>query len=123
MPESIRRALPSLVAAACAIGLLGWEISRHGWAFFFQITLNGITLGAVYALIALGYTMVYGILLFINFAHSDIFMMGAWISYLVSKAAGWTQRNVVAPAWSIFVVLLAAMAVCGTVGFAIERLA
>ena len=54
-----------------------------------QTLFDGVAVGSLYALIALGYTMVYGILQFINFAHSDIFMTGAWIAYVVSAAAGW----------------------------------
>src|SRR5262245_44758599 len=65
--------------------------------------------------------MVYGILTFINFAHSDVFMAGAWCSYLVARAAGWTTH--LPPSWSIVVVLLSVMAICGTLGFTIERLA
>ena len=48
---------------------------------FLQQLLNGLSLGAIYALIALGYTMVYGVLRFINFAHSDVFMVGAYLGY------------------------------------------
>ena len=48
---------------------------------FFQQLVNGITLGSIYALFALGYTMVYGILLMINFAHSEIFMVGAYLGF------------------------------------------
>ena len=55
---------------------------------FLQHLVNGVSVGTIYALIALGYTMVYGILKFINFAHSDIFVLGAWISYVVAAAAG-----------------------------------
>ena len=87
-----------------------------------QTLADGVSVGSLYALIALGYTMVYGILQFINFAHSDVFMMGAWFSYLLAKAAGWTGV-VVAPWWAMLVVLLGAMAICGTLGFLIERLA
>jgi branched-chain amino acid transport system permease protein len=89
---------------------------------FLQTLLDSVAVGGLYALIALGYTMVYGILQFINFAHSDIFMMGAWFSYLVARAAGWAAGGD-APAWSVLVVLLSAMAICGTIGFVIERLA
>src|SRR6185312_12276097 len=46
----------------------------QGWTFFFQLTVNGIILGSVYALIALGYSMVYGILKLLNFAHGDVYM-------------------------------------------------
>jgi branched-chain amino acid transport system permease protein len=51
------------------------------WAMFVQHTLNGLTLGSLYALIAIGYTMVYGILRLINFAHSEIFMLGAYFVF------------------------------------------
>jgi branched-chain amino acid transport system permease protein len=90
---------------------------------FLQTLLDGVTVGSLYALIALGYTMVYGILQFINFAHSDIFMLGAWFSYLLARVAGWASPDVQAPIWSYVVVLLGAMAICGTIGFTIERLA
>ena len=53
---------------------------------FLQQLINGLSVGATYALIALGYTMVYGILKFINFAHSDIFALGVWMSITI---AGW----------------------------------
>ena len=62
---------------------------------FFQQLVNGITLGSIYALFALGYTMVYGILLMINFAHSEIFMVGAYLGFwalalLPVWVQGWT---------------------------------
>ncbi len=57
---------------------------------FFQTLLDALAVGSLYALIALGYTMVYGILKFINFAHSDVFVLGAWTSYAVATAAGYT---------------------------------
>lgn len=78
-------------------------------------------MGALFALIALGYTMVYGILQFINFAHSDVFMLGAWFSYTVAKKAGWTKEA--PPVWSAPLVLLGTMGICGAIGYAIERLA
>jgi branched-chain amino acid transport system permease protein len=86
-----------------------------------QTFVDAIAVGSLYALIALGYTMVYGILQFINFAHSDIFMLGAWFAYLVARTAGWAAS--MPPSWSIVVVLLATMAICGTLGFLIERFA
>ena len=71
---------------------------------FLQQLLNGLSLGAIYALIALGYTMVYGVLRFINFAHSDVFMVGAFIGYYVGQHV---PENTV---WGGLVVLVAAMA-------------
>jgi branched-chain amino acid transport system permease protein len=87
---------------------------------FLQTLLDATTVGSLYALIALGYTMVYGILKFINFAHSDVFMIGAWISYTAAAAllATGLPPTIAGP-----FVLLAAMAFCGILGFTIERLA
>jgi branched-chain amino acid transport system permease protein len=83
---------------------------------FLQQLLNGLSLGAIYALIALGYTMVYGVLRFINFAHSDVFMVGAFIGYFVGEHL---------PHGTIgggLLVLVAAMAGCSILGMLIERL-
>lgn len=84
---------------------------------FLQQLLNGISLGAIYALIALGYTMVYGVLRFINFAHSDVFMVGAFAGYYLGQHV---------PAGTIaggLVVMLGAMVICAILGMSIERLA
>jgi branched-chain amino acid transport system permease protein len=83
---------------------------------FLQQSINGLSLGAIYALIALGYTMVYGVLRFINFAHSDVFMVGAFIGYFVGQHL---PRGTV---WGGLVVMAAAMAGCAVLGIAIERL-
>ena len=84
-----------------------------------------ITIGSLYALIALGYTMVYGILKLINFAHSDVVVLGAWSSLTVGTVL--LPRLGVDPAsppwWAGVVVLVAAMLVCGVAGFLIERFA
>jgi len=56
---------------------------------FLQTLIDALAVGSLYALIALGYTMVYGILKFINFAHSDVFVLGAWVSLSAAVAAGW----------------------------------
>src|SRR5579872_5164417 len=87
---------------------------------FFQLLLNGTALGSIYALIALGYTMVYGILRLINFAHGDIVMVGAY-------AGLFTALAIHAPAnpslSNFFIVLLAAMIASAGLGFLIERFA
>lgn len=87
---------------------------------FLQQIINGLALGAIYALIALGYTMIYGVLRFINFAHGDVFMVGAYIGFYayprLSAAAG---EGYVAAAG----VLLVAMLGCGLLGVIIEFLA
>ena len=87
---------------------------------FLQQLVNGITSGSVYALIALGYTMVYGILRLINFAHGDVYMLGAFFALFAARAlhAGTDPSPIKAVA-----VLLAAMAACGLVGVIIERAA
>ena len=87
---------------------------------FFQHLINGISLGSIYALIALGYTMVYGILQLINFAHSDVYMVGAFLGYY---AAQWLNVSDSPGYGSFFSVLLIAMAGCSLLGFTIERLA
>jgi branched-chain amino acid transport system permease protein len=84
---------------------------------FLQQLLNGLSLGAIYALIALGYTMVYGVLRFINFAHSDVFMVGSFIGYYMGKLV--PEETI----WGGLVVLAAAMIGCAILGMTIERLA
>jgi branched-chain amino acid transport system permease protein len=83
---------------------------------FTQQLLNGLSLGAIYALIALGYTMVYGVLRFINFAHSDVFMVGAFIGYFVGEHLphGTVLGGMVS--------LMAAMVGCAVLGIVIEKL-
>ena len=87
---------------------------------FLQQLVNGITWGSVYALIALGYTMVYGILRLINFAHGDVFMLGAFFAYYVAHRLNVPLEP---SAWKAVAVLVAAMAGAGIVGFLIERFA
>jgi len=83
---------------------------------FLQQLINGLSLGAIYALIALGYTMVYGVLRFINFAHSDVFMVGAFIGYFAGRQL--PQGTVLGG----LAALAAAMAGCAILGIVIERL-
>lgn len=86
-----------------------------------QTTINFLAVGGLYALIALGYTLVYGILRFINFAHSDIVAWGGWIAFTVATAAGWLGTG--SPAFAMPVVLLVTMVLCAVMGVTIERLA
>ncbi|HEX9047270.1 MAG TPA: branched-chain amino acid ABC transporter permease [Verrucomicrobiae bacterium] len=86
-----------------------------------QQLVNGLALGAIYALIALGYTMVYGVLRFINFAHGDVFMLGAFAGYFLSPVV-----NKLLPPLSYggaAIVLILAMLVCAIIGIVIEYLA
>ncbi|HEU5098246.1 MAG TPA: branched-chain amino acid ABC transporter permease [Roseiflexaceae bacterium] len=85
-----------------------------------QQLVNGLTLGAVYALIALGYSMVYGVLQLLNFAHGDVYMIGAFVGYGVLTALA-PKSGLLLPAWAIIVMmLLAAMLICGLLGVLIE---
>lgn len=87
---------------------------------FIQHLINGIGLGSIYALIALGYTMVYGILQLINFAHAEVYMVGAFAAYYTSKFLGLEAHPGIG---ALLTVLVAAMVVCSVLGFLIERLA
>jgi len=84
----------------------------------FQQLANGIAWGSIYALIALGYTMVYGILRLINFAHGDVYMIGAFVAYFLAMATGAGGAN--ASPLAALLVLLAAMLVCALLGVLIE---
>lgn len=85
-----------------------------------QQIINGLSLGAIYALIALGYTMVYGVLRLINFAHGDVYMLGAFSGYYLAHALGLDGNPSVLGA---IVVTIGAMAICAVVGMLIERFA
>jgi branched-chain amino acid transport system permease protein len=91
--------------------------------FFVQQLVNGLTLGSVYALLALGYSMVYGILKLLNFAHGEVFMIGAFIGYFVLTGLGGAESPVVPVAVLILVMFLAAMLGSGLLGVVIERFA
>ncbi len=87
---------------------------------FFQQIINGLSLGSIYALIALGYTMVYGVLRLINFAHGDVYMLGAFAGYFLANALD-LDANPSVP-WAI-AVTIGAMGICAVIGVVIERLA
>lgn len=87
---------------------------------FVQQLINGLTIGSIYALIALGYTMVYGILRLINFAHGDIYMVGAYAGYLLAIQLGFSENPSI---FGFIVVLLGSMLVAAIIGMAIERFA
>lgn len=88
---------------------------------FIQHIINGLSLGSIYALIALGYTMVFGILQLINFAHGDIYMLGAFVGLFTARFLSSTQDG--SSFLTLLAVMLSAMAVCSLVGFIIERIA
>ena len=93
------------------------------WDKLVQLIVNGVTLGSVYALVALGFSMVYGILKLLNLAHGDVLMVGAFIGWGVIGWLGGAQDPTVAVWILIILMLLAAMAGCGILGVAIERFA
>ena len=91
--------------------------------FFVQQLVNGVTLGSVYALIALGYSMVYGILKLLNFAHGEVYMIGAFIGYFVLTALGGAADPVLPVALVLVLMFLAGMLGAGILGVGIERFA
>src|SRR5437773_4134577 len=102
--------------------ILGYAPLRMTSTEFLQQLINGLSLGAFYALIALGYTMVYGVLRFINFAHGDVFMIGAFCGYYLSPRllphfTGWLT-----PLGPVTVLILT-MVICALLGITIEKLA
>ena len=93
------------------------------WDFFVQQLVNGVTLGSVYALIALGYTMVYGILKLLNFAHGEVYMMGAFAGFGVLTLFGGALGLTISAVALIGLMLPVAMLGSGLLGVAIERFA
>src|SRR6059036_3972471 len=90
---------------------------------FVQNLIYGVQLGSLYALIALGYTMVYGILRLINFAHGDIYMVGAFVGYSLAYFIA-ANLGIAGPSWAgLLIVLVGAMIVAALVGMAVERFA
>lgn len=89
---------------------------------FLQQLINGISQGSAYALIALGYTMVYGVLRLINFAHSDVYMFGAFMGYYLANNS-WMKANLGTSPASAIVIMLGAMILSAGMGLLIERFA
>src|ERR1051325_1715423 len=89
--------------------------------YFLQQLINGISLGAIYGLIAIGYTMVYGIVGMINFAHGDIYMIGAFVSLVALVVLG--ALGITFVPLAILLVLVVAVAFTAFYGWTVERLA
>lgn len=89
--------------------------------YFAQQLVNGVTLGSIYGLIAIGYTMVYGIVGMINFAHGDVFMIGAFLSLIVFLAL--TAIGITFVPLALLLVLFVAMALTALYGWTVERVA
>src|SRR4029079_15528048 len=107
----------SLIRQGCR---LGFPQETFHMDIFIQQIINGLVLGSVYALVALGYTMVYGIINLINFAHGDVLMVGALTSWTVVTAMSGTGL----PGWALMLIsLIAAIVVCSVLNFAIEKVA
>src|SRR5512140_1372294 len=87
---------------------------------FLQQIINGLTLGSVYAIVALGYTMVYGIIQLINFAHGEVVMIGAMVAFSVITALAGSGLP---PLLILLIAVLAAIPVCMAVGYTMERVA
>ena len=91
-----------------------------------QQIINGVSLGSMYALIALGFTLVYGIMELINFSHFNVFMVGSFVAMYVLEAFGITGQSTLLSGWPLVGVLVTALAVtmvgCGLLGVGIERL-
>lgn len=95
-------------------------VSDINWRYFVELTFSGLTKGSIYALISLGYTMVYGIIELINFAHGEIYMLGAFTGLIVAGALGLMGF----PTLAILVIAaLAAVVYCAAYGYTIEKIA
>ena len=124
--------LPGAIGAQCIEASIFFTANRGHFAgkcskqrqrmdYFAQQVINGVVLGSIYGLIAIGYTMVYGIVGMINFAHGDIFMIGgfiALISFLILVSIGLTVVPVI-----LLIVLLVSMAITALYGWTVERIA
>ena len=92
---------------------------------FVQQLINGLSLGAMYSLLALGFTLVYGIMELINFSHFNVFMVGCMIAMLTLQAMGLSGQSVILSGAPLVLTLLAGFAVsmvlCGFIGVGIER--
>ncbi|MDX9830833.1 MAG: branched-chain amino acid ABC transporter permease [Anaerolineae bacterium] len=134
MLQRLKRRVSGMTVVMWVIGLLMlavviWGVTRtlmggrYTGADWLDLSIYGVAQGSIYALIALGYTLVYGILRMINFAHGEVFMSGPFIGYYVASAlanAGMFEQNWVL---GLLIVLLAAMAVSTSVAVLLERVA
>ena len=92
-------------------------------SFFFQELVNGLTTGALYALVALGFSMVYGVLKLLNFAHGDLYMVGAYIGFFVIQWFGGPSHLTIAVPLLLVIMFVLAAGLVGGLGVAIERFA
>ena len=92
-------------------------------SFFLQEVVNGLTTGALYSLVALGFSMVYGVLKLLNFAHGDLYMVGAYIGFFVIQWFGGAQHLTIAVPLLLVIMFVLAAGLVGGLGVAIERFA
>ncbi|HMK68092.1 MAG TPA: hypothetical protein VK433_06060, partial [Stellaceae bacterium] len=121
----LRRYSLAIVVAIAAILLVGFGLLPDDfWQILPQQVINGVSLGAMYALLALGFTMVYGIIELINFAHFNVFMLGSFIALWVFQAFGMESQNVILYGLpligALVLALLVTMVLTGALGMAIE---
>ncbi|MEP7104235.1 MAG: branched-chain amino acid ABC transporter permease [Chloroflexota bacterium] len=124
---TVVRVLAWVVLAALLViaALMGQKIINNGLAYFLQTLVYGVAGGSLYALIALGYTMVYGIVELINFAHADVVTFGGFIGLTLMPVFGLTESGSHGPLVLVFLVAILAisMGVCGLLNITIERVA
>jgi branched-chain amino acid transport system permease protein len=107
-----------------ALQLLGFFQSYQlSWSYFLDQLVAGVTLGSLYGLMAIGYSMVYGVLKLLNFAHGEVFMIGSYIGYFVLVALGGALAPDVPVALLILLMMAAAMVGSGLLGVGVERFA
>ena len=104
--------LPLLLAAADSAG---------GWNNFWQFTIDGLAAGSLFALIALGYTMVYGIVELINFAHGDVFMLGSCLALAIVTHSGLADAGAVGTLALVGLMLLVVPVFCASLNLAVDR--
>ena len=127
IPERFRPGVMPVVGGLLVLALLAWlgvNLVKTPYDFL-EIALIGITVGAIYALVALGYTLVYGILELINFAHGDVFMLGAMMAATLTVSTFSLHDNEAASKWIpvVLLALLIGMVFCGVLNATIERIA
>jgi len=127
-----QRQIVLTILGATILLLLGWRIAfvladrQYPLQFWGLQTINGLVLGSVYALIALGYTMVYGILFMINFAHGEVVMLGGFAGFFmlqVTNALGWTNGSALQSTLAVILILIAGVVVSVLAGVLLERIA
>ncbi len=131
MNANLRQQLVNLTGLGVA--LIAWTLiavyfgpvpaGTSPWVFFLQLTVNGLILGSLYALIALGYTMIYGVLKLLNFAHGDVYMIGSFIGFGVLTVLGGPLSPAIPVVLLVLCMFSVAMIGSGLLGLAIERFA